>query len=344
MSAPCARSSSTCSAFPVETRASDERRTTLRMASSSSSICWVRSARKRSKYAEATCVSTSRCFWSRSAPAIAASARAASARAPRFPPNGRLWLSWTITGTVEKSAGAFQSWTISIGSSSAPAGSTALCVARTRAVAAFNSGFFSRASRRRSARRRGGGAASATDSSTAIIANLPLERSGLGEQTCTIRARTCPERRFTRGSDQQGSMTEVCRWSGRWCDGTTQLGCSGREYVREQHRRGVDGDEGWLLPLLLHQPDSIERVESPLLAARAFANLRILRRGRLRTADDLLARVPTEQPGAGHRRRDDDRQKGESGGATPQHCQTITHRSRHRHDPGPDRRPAGRRT
>ena len=58
-------------------------------------------------------------------------------------------------------------------------------------------------------------------------------------------------------------MTEVCRWSGRWCDGTTQLGCSGREYVREQHRRGVDGDEGRrLLPLLLHQPDPIDRVES----------------------------------------------------------------------------------
>src|SRR5205823_2461999 len=172
------------------------------------------------------------------------------------------------TGTVEKSAGAFQSWTISIGSSSAPAGSTALCVARTRAVAAFNSGFFSRASRRRSARRRGGGAASATDSSTASIASLPLDRSGLGEETCRTRARTCPVRRFTRGSDQQGSMTEVCRWSGRCCDGTMRLGCSGREYLREQHWRGLDCDEGWrLLPLLLHQPDPIERVESPFLAA-----------------------------------------------------------------------------
>src|SRR5438876_1920091 len=346
MSAPCARSSSTCSAFPVETRASDERRTTLRMASSSSSICWVRSARKRSKYADATCVSTSRCFWSRSARAIAASARAASARAPRFPPNGRLWLSWTITGTVEKSDGAFQSWTISIGSSSAPAGSTALCVARARAVAAFNSGFFSRASRKRSARRRGSGAASATDSSTAIIASLPLERSGLGGRMRTTRHGRARCDGFTRGSDQQGSMTEVCRWSGRWCDGTMLLGCSGREYVREQHRGGVDGDNGWrLLPLLLHQPDPIERVESPLLAARAFANLRVLRRGRLRTADDLLARVPTEQPGAGHRRRDDDRQKGKNGGATPQHCETITHRPRHRHDPGRDRRSCtGRRT
>jgi len=145
-------------------------------------------------------------------------------------------------------------------------------------------------------------------------------------------------RRFTRGSDQQGSMTEVCRWSGRWCDGTMRLGCSGREYVREQHRRGVDGEKGWrLLPLLLHQPDPIERVESPLLAARTFANLRVLRRGRLRTADDLLTRVPTEQPGAGHRRRDDDRHKGKNGGATPQHCESITHRPRHRHDPGTDR-------
>src|SRR3989449_9703974 len=174
MTAPCARSSSTCSALPVETRACDARKTTFRIASSASSLSRVRSARNRAKYVEATCVSTARCFCARSAPAIAASASAASVRAPRFPPRGIFWLSWTITGTVEKSTGVFQSWTISIGSSSAPAGETALCAARTRAVAAFRSGFLFLASRRRSARRRGGGAASATDSSTATIASLPL--------------------------------------------------------------------------------------------------------------------------------------------------------------------------
>src|SRR3989442_9705905 len=107
------------------------------------------------------------------------------------------------------------------------------------------------ASRRRSARRRGGGAASAK-SSTAIIASLPLQGSGLGERTRTTQARTCPVRRFTRGSDQQGSMAEKRRWSGGWCDCTMGLGCGEREYLREQHRGGGDGDEGWrLLPLLL---------------------------------------------------------------------------------------------
>jgi len=102
------------------------------------------------------------------------------------------------------------------------------------------------------------------------------------------------------------------------------LGCGEREYLREQHRRGGDGDEGWrLLPLLLRQPHPIERVECPLLAARAFAHLRVLRRGRLRTPDDLLARVPAEQPGAGHRRSDDDRHKEKEGDATPQHDQFV---------------------
>src|SRR5438105_2493384 len=151
-----ARSSSTCSALPVDTRACDARKTTFRIASSSSSISRVRSARNRSKYVEATCVSRSRCFCARSAPAIAASARAASVRAPRFPPSGIFWLSWTITGTVEKSTGVFQSWTISIGSSSAPAGEMELFAACARAVADFRSGFFSFASRRRAASRRGG--------------------------------------------------------------------------------------------------------------------------------------------------------------------------------------------
>src|SRR3954462_9839617 len=59
-----------------------------------------------------------------------------SVRAPRLPPRGTVWLSCTMIGTVEKSAGAFQSWSMSIGSSSAPAGSIELCRARGRAAAA----------------------------------------------------------------------------------------------------------------------------------------------------------------------------------------------------------------
>src|SRR2546429_7290282 len=85
-----------------------------------------------------------------------------------------------MTGTVEKSTGPFQSWTISIGSSSAPAGEMELCAARARALAAFRSGFFSLASRSRSPRRRGGGAASATDSTSAIIAKPPADAQRFG--------------------------------------------------------------------------------------------------------------------------------------------------------------------
>jgi len=51
-----------------------------------------------------------------------------------------------MTGTEEKSTGAFQSWTISVGSSRAPAAEMFSYEARICACAAFNSGFFSRAS------------------------------------------------------------------------------------------------------------------------------------------------------------------------------------------------------
>jgi len=64
----------------------------FRMASSSSSISCVRSARNRSKYVDATCVSTSRCFWPSPRPPWRASALAMSVRAPRFPPSGMFWL------------------------------------------------------------------------------------------------------------------------------------------------------------------------------------------------------------------------------------------------------------
>src|SRR5216684_1067029 len=324
-SAPCARSSSTCSAFPVDTRASAARSTMFRIASSSSEISCVRSARKRSKYAAATCVSTSRCLWPRSASAIAASALAMSVRAPRFPPSGMFWLSCTMMGTVEKSTGPFQSCTISIGSSSAPAGETELCAARARAVAAWRSGFLSLASRSRSARRRGAGAASASDSSTASIACLPLQRSGVGGRMRTTRARTCPVRRFTQGSDQQGSMAEERRWSDRWRGREPHRGRCHGEYVGGQHGCGVDSNgRSDLLDLLLNEAHSIQRAERPLLAALLAAELRVLRDARFGAPDDLFARVLAEEPRARYRRSSDDRKQGEYGCATPQHGATIT--------------------
>jgi len=86
-------------------------------------------------------------------------------------------------------------------------------------------------------------------------------------------------------------------------------GCGQRGYVREQNRCGVDGNRRRLLmPLLLQQPHTIERVERSLLAASVFAELRVLRCGRLRTPDNLLARKAAEEPSAGHRRSGDDRQ------------------------------------
>ena len=123
-------------------------------------------------------VSMSRCFAAKSASVIAASAPAASRRAARFPPSGSCCDTWTITGMEEKSTGAFQSWTISIGSSRAPAGDTDAFTARTRASAAFKSGFFSRASRIRSASRIG--AAIANASTAAIIECLPSAYDGMG--------------------------------------------------------------------------------------------------------------------------------------------------------------------
>src|SRR5438270_5672747 len=142
---------------------------------------------------------------------MAASARATSVRAPRLPPRGRFWLSWIMTGTVEKSTGAFHSWSISIGSSSAPAGETALFIARARAAAAFRSGFLSRASRRRSARRSGAGAASTSERKIVTMSKPPAEH-----ERAEHAGADAPGARRTPlwGSDQEGSMRKKCRRAG----------------------------------------------------------------------------------------------------------------------------------
>ena len=136
----------------------------------------VRSARKRSKYAFATAVSTSRTFASDVARAMAASPRATSRRAARFPPSGSGCVICTIRGTVERSMGAFQSWTMSIGSSRAPAGETAASAARARPAAARNSGLLRRASARRSERWTGVAAATRARMSDSMRESFDVTR------------------------------------------------------------------------------------------------------------------------------------------------------------------------
>src|SRR5207237_10928151 len=132
----------------------------------------------------------------------------------------------------------------------------------------------------------------------------------------TTRTRTCPVRRFTRGSDQQCSMTEECGWphTGRGREPHRKR-CD-RNYVCDRHGR-VDGDLCRdLLALILNQPDGIQSMERPLLAAALQADLCLLWRVRLGTTDDFLPCVAAEQARAGHRRSGDESQERNKGGGT----------------------------